>query len=67
MWLANLDPHTVNSFVQFERVQGKFLKYVSVTLDIQCPFHNNSPVSTIIDLLDSLDNRIGQTFLIDLL
>ena len=44
------DPHTANGSCQLERVQRKFLKYASFILSNQCPPHDYTPVSKILDL-----------------
>ncbi|XP_050528067.1 uncharacterized protein LOC126898166 [Daktulosphaira vitifoliae] len=63
------DLYTALGSLQLERVQRKFLRFVSYSLDIVCPNHNHVPVSYMLGL-SSLAERIrnaGINFLIGLL
>jgi len=65
----NWDPYSANVSCQLKRVQRKFLKYASFILGIQCPPHDYTPVSKVLDLKSLADRRrmLGKTFLRGLL
>ncbi|XP_050540411.1 uncharacterized protein LOC126905062 [Daktulosphaira vitifoliae] len=63
------DPYTALGSLQLERVQQKFLRFVSYSLNIVCPNHDYAPVSYLLGLssLAARRRNAGINFLIGLL
>jgi hypothetical protein len=51
------DPNTASASLQLERVQRKFLRFVSYVQNIDCPFHNYAPVLSHLNLSSLADRR----------
>lgn len=57
-----------NASIQFEKIQHRFLRYASFTLDVEYPSHDYAPILKVLGL-DSLADRrriLSKTFLNDL-
>ncbi|XP_050525318.1 uncharacterized protein LOC126896507 [Daktulosphaira vitifoliae] len=63
------DPYTALGSLQLERVQRKFLRFVSYSLNLVCPNHDYAPVSNLLGLSSLAERRrnAGINILIGLL
>jgi hypothetical protein len=51
------DPNSVSASLQLEKVQRKFLRFVSYVQNIDCPLHNYAPVLSHLNLSSLADRR----------